>query len=146
MSKEEAKSPKPVVFILLPQVNRPLFKGRVFVSQTHAVVESGQQIKGEAVDFLTPDGFGIYQWRDDDPGHGQRMNAMKAFMAKKNKSAKFIIGPFECREKALKEMDKQRDKAPAEENAILKGESVEKDAEIARLKAKIAETQKVSDK
>ena len=143
---EKTKEPKPVVFILLPQPGKALFKGSVFAWQEHAVVENGQQIKAEQTGVLSPDGFGIYQWMDNDPHHKENLFAMKGFMERKNKGKKFIAGPFDCRQKALEQMDKLREKAPEEENTILKAQAADKDKEIAELKEKIAKATKSSDK
>ena len=136
--KEKAKGPKDVIYILVPKLNKPVFKGGIMVSQDHAVIENGQTIKSESTDRLDPDGFGIYSWRDDHENHERRVRAMEAFMAKKNiGDDKFIIGPFESREKACKEMHKVRPKSDAEQLATIKAESAEKDAEIEALKAQI---------
>jgi hypothetical protein len=141
----EEKKPKQVVFINLPVPGKPLMKGRIFVAQTRAVVTDGQQLKGEEVVVLTPDGFGIVEWRDDEENHEQKLEAMNKHMAKKNKGvSKLVIGPFGSRKEALKEMDKQRVKAPAEEIASLKSDNESKDNELAELREKLAAAQKSS--
>ncbi len=143
-AKTGAKEPKPVVFILVPELKKPVFKGRIGVTQFHAAIENGQQTCGESTDMLSPDGFGVYQWMDDHPNHDARLRAVNEFKKKKNvgRDIPFIIGPFDDRVKAVKEMNNLREKPVEEVNAALKVEVEAQNKQIADLKKQIADAQK----
>ena len=129
---------KQTIFILVPELNKSVFKGGVIVSQDHAVIEGGQLVTAEQTDRVDPDGFGMYRWRNDHPNHKRRLKALEMFMEKKNKGKiPFIIGPCGSIEEATKKMHDVRPKAPAEEVTSLKAENALKDTELADLREKL---------
>ena len=120
---EVPKGPKEVVFILVQEIGKAPFKGGVLVSQDIAVIENGQLVTPESTDRLDPDGFGMFSWSDDHPNNARRLKAMLQFQKKNNRGeTPFIVGPFDSRGKAAKEMQKVRPKADGEKVALLRKE------------------------
>lgn len=139
---------KKAFFILVPDVDGKLFKGRVFVSQQRAKLVDGVQTEGEKTDVLSPNGFGIFTVSGDEATFKARMSAMEAFVEKKNKpgEAPFIVGPFDTSEEATKEMHKVRPKTAEQEAGELRGVIDSQKDTIADLKKQLEEAKKAGAK
>ena len=125
-----------VVFILVPELNKPEYKGGILVSQDVAVHENGQIIKAEQTDRLDPDGFGIFSWRNDHENSKRRLKALEMF--KETAGNPPVIGPFKSRAEALKKMHEARPKSAEEKNTVLSAENKAQTGIIAKLKEKLA--------
>ena len=135
MAEKETKVEQ-VVFIMIPELNKPEYKGGVLVSQDTAVHENGQLVKAEQTDRLDPDGFGIFSWRSDHENHDRRLKAMLMF--KEDSDNPKLVGPFKSRDEALKKMHAVRPKSAQEENANLKADNQAQAGVIAELREKLA--------
>lgn len=137
------KKVKSILFILIPPANGRLSKGRVFVSQHHAEIVNGVQVKNERTDSLAPDAIGVFSLPENNPNHEARLQAMEDFMERNNAGQEypFILGPFEDRAEAVEAMHEARPKSDAEKASDLETVNQELEDENAELKRKLAEAE-----
>lgn len=150
-SENKAKETGNEIFVLVPQVGKPVMKLQIVASQDVQKIENGVKVASAHTDILTPNGFGLIVLPQEHPNHERRMASMKRFMAKKNHpgQAPFIIGPFADQDSAFKEMHKVRPKTDSERATeessrakALEEANEQKDKEISSLRERLAKAGK----